>query len=190
MVFADWIAIAVALGALALGAVFGFGRLLKFFTGGIIGIIISGFVCYCIGGFFLDIPFVQDMLAKFAGLWGTQEGIFFDILRSMHLEIVVYYIVLFLLVQIARVIIVNILKNISEADNVVISVINRVGGALLMAAVVFVVVLLIFQIVHWVGGGTEIDLINSLGGSCFKLDMLYIHNPLGAIVDFVKGMFA
>lgn len=41
MVTVDWIAIAVLAVALGLGALLGLGKWLKFFTGGVFGVIIS-----------------------------------------------------------------------------------------------------------------------------------------------------
>ena len=48
MILADWIAIAVVAAFILIGALVGFGKGLKFFTGGIFGIIISILVCYLV----------------------------------------------------------------------------------------------------------------------------------------------
>ncbi len=183
MVYADWIAIAIVVVLLALGAILGFGRLLKFFTSGIFGIIISVFVCYCIGGMLMDIGFVGDLLAKFASLWNESSNGFLQFLTTIHFEVVVYYIVLFIVIQIIRIIIVKILKNIFEIKFIVMKVINKVFGAVLMLAIGAIIALFIFQIIYWVGGDTAESLSDALSGSVFRLDVLFEHNPMNYLVN-------
>ena len=52
MIVADWVFLGIILGGLSLGALLGFGRVFKFFTTGIFGIIISIVVCFLIGAAF------------------------------------------------------------------------------------------------------------------------------------------
>lgn len=184
---ADWIAIGIVAVAALLGAIFGFGKVLKFYTSGIFGIIISVFVCYCIGGIVLQWPFVTDLLAKFAALWADKEGFWFDFLTRIHMEVIVYYIGLFIIVQITRIVIVQVLKHIVEVKNVVMKVINRVLGSILLVTMTVLFALLILQIIHWVGGATSDALLEQLRGSVFKLDVVYENNPLSAIVEWIKG---
>ena len=85
MGFGDWIFLAVLVGLVALGAMLGFGKVLKFITGGIVGILISFILCYCFGGLILELPFVHNMLADLAAHWA---GV--DWLNAIHLEIIIY----------------------------------------------------------------------------------------------------
>ena len=183
MVLADWIAIGVAIAVLALGALAGFGRALKWFTGGIMGILISVFVCYLIGGFFLDIEGIRNMLASLAANWKH-----IDWLYNMRLEIIIYYIVLFLLCQIARILIVKIIGCVVETDLLPLKIINKVGGALFFFGVGLLITLLIFQIIYWVGGSALYDFYGKLAGSAFGLDKLLMNNPLVKFVDYIKGI--
>lgn len=186
MVLADWIAIAVIVGLAALGAIIGFGKGLKFFTGGIFGFIISIFLCYCFGGLILKIDFVQQLLAKFAALWNTKEGFFYNFLTKVHVELIVYYIVLFLFAQLFRFVIVRILKKIVEIKFIVFKIINRVLGAALFVGMGILIALVVFQIFYWVQGESG-SLFGYLEHSKF-LGSLYRNNPLAALVDYVKSV--
>lgn len=187
MISADWIAIAIMLGAIALGALVGFGKGLQIFTGGPIGVIISVIVCYCFGGFFLEITFIQDLLNKLASLWTEQAGIFYDFLTKIHPEIIIYYIVLFIVVQIIRIVIVKIIAHVAETKNTVIKVINKTLGAAMFAAMAVLISLIVFQVIYWVGGETAEQFANDLAGSVFKLDELFLNNPLLQLVNMIKN---
>ena len=66
MLMVDWIALGIIVVFAAIGALIGFGRGLKFLTGGIFGIIISVVLCYIFGSMILGVPFVNDLLTKLA----------------------------------------------------------------------------------------------------------------------------
>lgn len=185
---ADLVAVGVVAGFALLGVLVGFGRGLRFFTKGIFGVIISIFVCYCIGGFVMQLPFVQELLTKFAALWADKEGFFFDVLRKIRVEIIVYYIALFIVVQIIRIIIVAILKHVAEAKVLVMKVINRILGAILFVAMGVLLSLIVFQVMYWIGGDTAQQFDEMLGGSLFGLDKLFENNPLKYLVDYLKGL--
>ena len=188
MILADWIAIAVFVAAAAIGAVVGFGKGLKFFTGGIFGIIISILVCYLIGGMVLKIPFVHDLLEKFV-LALTDKNKFCDFLLKIHIEIVVYYIVLFIVVSALRVLIVFLLKRFVESNNIVFKVFNKILGALFLIVVALLLALLIFQIIYWIGGSAYEGFHKGLAGSFFKLDKLLEANPLASLPNWFKENF-
>ena len=188
MIIADWVAIAVFVAAAAIGAVVGFGKGLKFFTGGIFGIIISILVCYLIGGMVLKIPFVHDLLEKFIQAL-TDKNKFCDFLLKIHIEIVVYYIVLFIVVSALRVLIVFLLKRFVESNNIVFKVFNKILGALFLIVVALLLALLIFQIIYWIGGSAYEDFHKSLAGSFFKLDKLLEANPLASLPNWFKENF-
>lgn len=168
MIIADWVAVGVVLVSLALGTLIGFGRGLKFFTSGIFGFIIGVVVCALVGTVFLDVPFVADLLAKLRGTW---EGI--DFLNTVHMDVIIYYVIMFVVVQLLRIILVLIIKAIFESDNTVIKIINRTLGAVLFLVIGVCIALLALKIVGWVGGTTAEDLHNSLCGSAFRLDELF-----------------
>lgn len=185
---ADLVAVGVVVVFALLGVLVGFGKGLRFFTKGIFGVIISIFVCYCIGGFIMQLSFVQELLTKFAALWADKEGFFFDIIRKIRVEVIVYYIALFIVVQIIRIIIVAILKHVAEAKVLVMKVINKILGAILFIVMGVLLSLIVFQIIYWIGGDTAENFDNLLGGSLFGLDKLFEHNPLIYIVDYLKGI--
>ncbi len=172
MVTVDWIAIAVLAVALGLGALLGLGKWLKFFTGG--GI--------------LQLHFVQEMLAKFASLWSDKGGFGYSLLTKIHLEIIVYYVVLFIVVQIARILLVKLIQRGLESDVKPIKVVNRLLGAAFAFAMIFFIGLLVLWIVAWVGGDTAASWEAYFKDSGF-VGALYRNNPISGIADYISKYF-
>lgn len=181
----DWLTIGIILVSILLGVLVGFGRGLRWVSKGIVGIVLSVFFCYTFGGLILGIPFVGDLLRKFASLWDKPGG-FYDFLKVIHLEIVLYYIILFVLAQLIRHFIVKLISRAFEWDNKVMKVINRVLGAVLFLAINILLVLFVFQIVNWVGGESAANFEQSLKG-VFCIDRLFVKNPMNSIIDLVKN---
>ncbi|MDE5942914.1 MAG: hypothetical protein K2H30_01730 [Clostridia bacterium] len=188
MILADWIAIAVVAAFILIGALVGFGKGLKFFTSGIFGIIISILVCYLIGGMVLEIPFVQELLEKFINALAGKNK-FCNFLLKIHIEIVVYYLVLFIIVSAARVLIVFLLKRFVEIDRPVFKLINKLLGILFFLIVLVLLTFLVFQIIYWIGGSAYTGFKQHLAGSFFKLDKLLDANPLASLPDWFKQNF-
>lgn len=180
MILADWIFIGGLLACLAIGSLIGFGRVLKFMTGGIIGILISLFICYAFGGLILDIPFIANMLTALASKWAHIGW-----LSAIHLEIIIYYVVLFILTMIIRKVIVTIFAHVMETDVLALKIINKVFGAVLFTALALLVMLLVFQIICWMGGDTAVDFLNKLSGSNI-VKPIFVNNPLTRLITMVK----
>lgn len=174
MISADWIAIAVVLGCFALGALIGFGNGVKFFSSGIFGVIISIVVCALVGTVFMEAGFIGDLMLKFRSLWEGKGG-FYSVLETIHVELIVYYLVLFLIVWLLRFIVVKIISAVAKSENGFIKVINRLLGAVFFVAIGVLICLLAFKIIGWVGGDTAVSLYDSLHGSAFGLDRLFDH---------------
>lgn len=177
MLLADWIMLGVIAVVIILGLVAGFSGGLKFFTGGIFGIIISVIVTYFLLGVVNSWGFVNDLMDKLNGAMGLGEGI------SNAIDQIIIAVVLFIVVQILRIIIVKILAGLFEINNVFFKVINRILGIAVMSAVAVIVGLLVFQIIYWVGGNTASSVTSALDGSVFGLDWLYANNPLRSLPD-------
>ena len=181
MLTADIIVLAGCALFVILGIIVGFGKGLKFFTSGIIfGTIISIFVCYLIYGFVLNWQFVRDLLDRF-NEWMAGQGDVGTFFADIHTDRIVLAVVLFIIVTIVRVIVVNIIKSVVEIDNVFFKLINKVLGAAFFFAVALAILLIVFQIVAWVGGETATNFAESLSGSIFRLDDLFANNPLRAV---------
>ncbi|MCM1545827.1 MAG: hypothetical protein NC033_02205 [Clostridiales bacterium] len=179
----DWVAIGVVLGAIAIGTLLGFGKQLKIFTGGIIGVLISLVVTYFSIGVVASWGFVQDIMLKLHNAMAGADNAFVNFLIKIGIEKIILGIALFIIIQIIRVIIVNIIKGVMEADNVVLKTINRVAGAVFMLAVACMVTLIVFHIIQLIGGNTAGNFHQSISGSVFKLDWVYENNPLRFIVQ-------
>lgn len=178
MILADWIAVALIAFFCLLGILCGFGKGLAFFTKGIFGVIIAIFVCYTFGGFIYNLGFVQSMLQGIVDGIGNAGGGFSQFLISIHIELVIYYVALFIIVLILRLIIVLIIRNVAEMNNVFMKVINKTLGMVFFVAVLVVLTLIVFQIIAAIGGDTSANFFAKLQGSTLKLDWIYENNPL------------
>lgn len=180
MLTADIIVLAGSLLFMLVGAIVGFGKGLKFFTSGIFGVIISVFVCYIIYGFVLDWEFVRNLLDKF-NAWLAEQGSVGTFFADIHTDRIALAVALFAIVQIIRIIVVSIIKSIVEINVLGLKIINKLLGIVFFFAVALAILLVVFQIVAWVGGDTATDFAEKLGGSIFKLDVLFENNPLKSV---------
>lgn len=183
----DWIAIGVVALSLVIGMLLGFGRLLKIFTGGIVGIIISVVVTYFFIGVVASWGFVQDIMGKLHTAMVNADSGFVNFLIKIGIEKIILAVALFIVIQLLRIVIVNTIKRIAEIENPVVRAFNRIGGMIFMLAVTCMVALLIFHIIDLIGGGTEESFRNYISGSVFKIDWVFEHNPLKYIVAKIGG---
>ena len=182
MLMVDWIALGIIFVFAAIGALIGFGRGLKFLTGGIFGIIISVVLCYIFGSMILGVPFVNDLLTKLAESIGGWSIV----------VTVIYYVVLFILFTLIRILIVKIIRKVAEADVLIMKIINKVFGAILMAAFGVLLGMLALQIIYWVQ--TNPDSLGDIyvnwmmnaetGDPSAIVGALYVNNPLSALADY------
>ena len=187
MILADIIVVVLIVISCILGMLFGFGKGLKFVTGGILGIIISVFVCYLLGGIIYNFAFVQNGLESFRGVLEAKDNKFCKLLLLIQIDIIVYYVALFIAVTIIRIIIVSIIKRIVEIENVVLIVINKTFGVVLFVGVTIILVLFVFWIVSLIGGGTAASLQATLSKSNIGLNWLYEHNPFMKMILVIKA---
>lgn len=169
----DIITLAVIAVLAVIGAIAGFGKSLKRFTGGIVGIIISVFVCAAIGGMVLSIKPVAGLVNNLNAMLAEKAAF----LGKIQAGIIVYYIVLFLVVQILRIMVVKVICKIFEADNKPMKVINAVLGLVFVPAVTLLFVLLLFAVVkNFEGTGFVQSIMEKLEGTI--LLKLYNVNPI------------
>ena len=184
MIVADWVVIAlVALFAIC-GMLFGFGKGLKFFTGGIFGIIISVFVCYALGGLIYNIGFVHNGLNSFRAALEKNGSGFCKFLLTIRIETIVYYVALFIAVTIIRILLVKIIKGFVEIDNMFIIVLNKIFGVVFFIAVLFLLMLFVFWIIALIKGPNATD-FTAIAESKLKLGWLYEHNPFMTIIKVI-----
>lgn len=169
----DSITLIIAIVLFGLGLALGFGRVLKFFTHGIFGMILSVFLCVTFGGMIAGIPAVADWIAAL----NAKLGETWSFLGTIHFATVVYYIVLFFAMQILRIIAVRFIAQIFQADVLPMRIVNRALGAVASVAAVLLLVLLVFALVKiFENQGAVADFVKSLEGSF--LGTLYAHNPV------------
>lgn len=180
MILADYIAIGLVLLFGTIGTIVGFGKGLKFFTKGIIGILISVVVCYFLLGIVLNFGFVQKLTLRFVDYLGCKDNAFCKFLLTIRIEIIAVAVALFVLVQILRKLIVLLIAKVMETDNAIIKVINKTFGAVLSIAILIGLALIVMQITYFVIGERGSVWFE---GSFFRLDVVYLNNPLTSIIN-------
>ncbi len=180
MVTADVIVLICGLLSLAAGALFGFGNMFKFAIKGIFGAIVCTYLSYLIANMMYGLPFIQEYSQAFNGWIGGGNNPFTDFLVTLRLDFIVLVIIIDAVLLVLRGLIAKAVEGIMEIDKPVMKVINRVTGAIFTFALMFTFLLLAFQIISLVNGGTSGDYYLTLSGSAFKLDELYTNNPLKA----------
>ena len=178
----DAVTILSAIVFAGLGLAVGFARTLRFFTKGIFGFILSVFLCATFGGMVAGIPAVSDLIARL----NTALTNAWSLLGKIHLETIIYYVLLFFVIQVLRIVIVKCIGGIFSVSNPVMKVINRVFGMVLMVAAIFLLVLLLFGILK-IFEATEFvqDFLNNIDGTF--LDALYENNPVKFVADAADG---
>lgn len=186
MILADWVALGLAALFCIFGLIFGFGKGLNFFTDGIFGFFISVIVCYALGGIIYNFGFVQDLLDKLRTALSDKNNGLYNFLLNIHIDIIVYYISLFVVVTILRLIAVKIIKNVMEIENVLLIVLNKSLGVILFLGALLMCTFLVFWVISIIGGATESDFRANLEGSLLKIDYLYDNNPFLTIINALK----
>ena len=171
MIGADWVFLGIIVVGLALGALLGFGRVFKMFTTGIFGIIISIVVCFLIGTAFIGVA--EPLLNKIAAAITANENWFCQFLGKINIQVVLYYVIMFVIVWVIRFIIVKVIKAVSESENKVIKVLNRIFGALLFLGLLILLGFLIIWVIGWVGGQTADNFYEYLNTGLLGLGRLF-----------------
>ena len=186
MVVADWLALGILVGAGVLGLLLGFGKCLKIFTGGVVGIIISVFVSYFLFGVVGDWTFVKALMEKLHTAMVNANNGFVNFLMTIGVEKIILAVGVFVVVQLIRILLVSVVKGIFEMNNNVMRAINKSLGFLFMVAVAIMISLLIFHVAAWIGGSSADNMRNFLTGA-FKLNWVFDNNPLNSIFAKIGG---
>ncbi|MDR0697263.1 MAG: hypothetical protein LBF68_07030 [Christensenellaceae bacterium] len=161
-----------------LGLLLGFGRILKIFTSGPFGFVLSIVFCALLGGTLQTVPVVANFIVSI-----NDKAIdIADFLKYLRPGIIVYYITMFLIVQIFRIFIVKAIRNFMETDRNIMRFLNRILG--MVSAVVFsaTVVLLFFAVVE-VFDSTALgqNIISKIGDGIIRA--IYDHNPINFVLE-------
>lgn len=181
MILADYIAIGSFVLFGIVGAFIGFGKGLEVLTKGVFGIIISVIATYFLLGMVLSISFVQDFMMKINELLLAKGNGFCTFLVTVKFEVIVVAVLLFVIMQILRKVVVLIISRVMESDNTAMKVINKTLGALLSVTLMVGLSLIVMQIVYFSSGAQG---GSWLEGSFFRLDYLYMHNPLTSLINY------
>lgn len=182
MILADYIAIAIVVLLGAAGAALGFGKGLRFLTKGIFGVILSVIVSGLLMGAVLSIPAVQDLMARFVAYLTAQDNGFCRFLLIIRIEYIAVGVAVFSLIQLARIIAVTLIERVMEVDHPVIKIVNKLLGTALAVVAMVSLALVTLQVVFLATGAEGSQTFLFLQGSFFRLDYVYLHNPLGTYI--------
>ncbi len=171
MIAVDWVLLGLVVGGLALGSLFGFGGIFKFFTTGVFGIIISVVVCFLIGSAFYGT--FEPLLDKLQEAIVANDNWFCAFIGKLNIQVILYYVIMFVIVWLLRFIVVKIIKSISQSESKGIKIANRLLGAIFLVAILLLVCFFIFFIIGWVGGETADNFREYLAGGALRLDRLF-----------------
>lgn len=181
----DWITLFVIIACIAVGAILGFGKILTFMTNKIFGKVVAVFICYTFGGIILSFGFMQELMLKIAGWWNGSDNFLSNFLTAIHLEIIIYYAVLFVAIYWLMRLMAALARAVMEIDVLPVRVVNQICGAVLFTGFAVLVALFVFQIIYWIGGTTASDFLLKLDGSYLGFDKLFENNPLLGLVNLV-----
>ena len=170
-------------GSVLLGCLMGFGRVLKLLTGGIVGIICSALFCVMFGGIIANIPFVAELIAK-----GNEYlGQYAEFLAKISVATWIYYVALFILAQIVRIILVKcVAKAFTPKDKKsklygVRNIINRGLGVIVMGGSF---VLLVYLVLACVALFSDVEAVSNFITTLSEAEkpsifyLMYKSNPI------------
>lgn len=175
----DIVTIVSAIVLALLGFISGFGKALKNLTKGVGGFIISIFVCAAIGGAILGTDVVGSLVGKLNDFFMSKA----EILGKIKLAVIVYYILLFIAVQILRIIVVKCICRLLEGDkkskseNKLLKAINKILGVAFVPAVAMVFLLVALAVLKLIDDVSFVqDMLMEIDGTV--LHTLYVNNPI------------
>ncbi len=169
--------------SILLGYLLGFGKTLKFCTGGIIKHIIAIWFCITFGGMIASIPTISNLISNGNEFFGGYAAI----LAKINIATLIYYVILFIVVELVRLILVLIVKRVFEPKDTkttiggIRNIINRALGAVLFGAFWMV---LVWAILGAVALLTDVEVVQAwleqiAGDKAARLIYaLYEHNPI------------
>ena len=186
MVLADGIILGIAVIAVALGTITGFGRGLEIISKGIFGKIFALVMCYFFIGLVIKIPAVSGLMENFVNMLQEDGQWYAHILLAIRVDIIAVVVGMFIVITVLRIIVVQLVKNVMETDNIAMEILNKTFGAILFLVLFCALALIVFQIIYWIGGETASNFANALKGSFMKLDVVFENNPINALVDTIR----
>lgn len=182
----DFIAFGTVVAAALCGMAVGFGKGLNIFAKGVLGRVVSVIVCYFLFSLVLNIPFVQSLLTKFTDYLAAQDNFLCNLLLKIRIDLIVYAIGLFVLVEIAKAIVFKIVGGVFEIKSTPVIVVNKSLGVIFFLILIAILWLVVTQILAWTTG-VDGSVYQFMQGSAFKLDVLFANNPLNVFFEKILG---
>ena len=181
MVTADYIVIGGACLLAIFGALLGFGRCLKILNKGVTGKIGTLVITYFLLGIVIGMDQTQQAQNRFVEFLKSKDNGFCNFLITIRIETILTAVIVFVVVMILQLIAVSVLAGLLSIEGKVVKFFNSILGVLLGVAVCAALTLVVLEAMYLIGGGAESVNLESLKGSFFGLDNIYLNNPLSAI---------
>lgn len=148
----NWIFLAVVAGIALLGFLQGFNRCLKFYFKGFLGWIISVFLCFALGGMILKIPFIERWIESLNQIFVSHVS-FLDGWAALT----IYFIALFIVINIIKLIFTNLLIKFFSMKNIVIKILNKLIGICFSVVMAFMFMWLIVSVIAMFENGRIVE---------------------------------
>ena len=118
---------------------------------------------------------------RFVEFLKSKDNGFCNFLITIRIETILTAVIVFVVVMILQLIAVSVLAGLLSIEGKVVKFFNSILGVLLGVAVCAALTLVVLEAMYLIGGGAENASLESLKGSFFGLDNIYLNNPLSAI---------
>lgn len=146
----------------AAGLLLGFAKTLKFSASGITGIVLKIFLCVMLGGLFINLPFIKDLV----------NNKFYIIDKFFNISRIILYIILYFAISILLKLLLAVAGSVLESMGLV----NRLLGCVYFVLYFLGLALVYFAFAKYAGGKIESGLLSSIQNTL--LYKLYLHNPI------------
>ena len=175
--------------ALIIGMLAGYSRLIKFIGKGITGFIFKLLISYGLAGVLLKIEPIGNFAADIRGKLVGGNG-FLQFLAKIRIDLIAIIIVMFIVVTLIMLLLRGIGKSFENGKYGKITPVNRVFGMILSVAFFGFLLVLFFHVSALIEASTGSEFIVSKllhAGSMFKMDELYLQNPINTLfIYFAK----
>ncbi|MCI6734365.1 MAG: hypothetical protein PUI31_00760 [Clostridia bacterium] len=145
------------------------------------GKIITLVITYFLLGIVIGMDQTKQAQANFIEFLKSKNNGLCNFLITIRIETILTAVIVFIAVMILQLIVVNVLAGLLSIDGAGAKFFNSILGVLLGVAECAALVLIVLEAMYIFGGGAESVNLESLKGSFFGLDTIYLNNPLSAI---------
>jgi|GEM_PF-6033610 len=178
MILVDYIAIGLVVLSGIIGSGAGLGKVLKFLAKGFVGVIISIGISYFLFGAVAEIGFVSYLMSRLVEAVSGMQSDLGAFLLSIHIDAVLLGIVLFIVVRLLVRLLAAILAGMFGGASAFARGVDGFFGSVAVIIIMMAIVLVLMSVVSVTTGGEGSALYKLLEGSYFRLDEIFLNNPV------------